>query len=100
MNCCLFLLVFFYNALAVNLVCTLLFNGMRQLLWRRLCPTGIRLRTRLREDGNLAKGAEKLDRAERISLAIRRFELLGRLQIILGTLGLLTWIVSVSVLKI
>jgi hypothetical protein len=100
LSCCLFLLVFFYHAIVVNLVCTFLFKGIRQVLWRKLCPFGIRLRTRLHEDGNLAKGKEKSNRSERISLAIKRFELLGWLQITLGALSLIGWAISVLALTV
>jgi hypothetical protein len=97
---CSFLLVALYHGIAVNLVCTVLFNGIRQVFWRNLCPDGIRFRTRLREDGTLAKGQEKHDRSERIALAIKRFELSGRLQIVLGSLGLLGWVSSVILLAL
>ena len=98
-RCCLFLLVVLYHAILINIICTLLFNGIRQVLWRKLCPVGIKLRTQLSEDGDLVKGSEKTDRIERIRTAIMRFEMLGKLQIVLGILALLGWSTNLYLIK-
>lgn len=92
LSCFLFLFWFIYHAIVVNLICTLAFKGIRQISWRKLSPYGIRLRTRLLEDGNLAKGRDKTDREERISTAIKRFELLGWFQCALGGLTFSIWL--------
>jgi hypothetical protein len=86
-----FVFLVLYNAFAVNLVSTLMLQGVRILGWRALCPEGIYFRTKLREDGSLSKGYDQQDRADRISIAIRRFELGGRIQIYAGCAIFLCW---------
>jgi hypothetical protein len=98
-RCCLFLLAVLYHAILINIICTLIFNGIRQVLWRKLCPVGIKLRTQLSEDGDLVKGSEKTDRTDRIRTAIMRFEMLGKLQIVLGILALMGWFTSLFLIK-
>ena len=83
-DCCYFLLATFFHAVSINLICTLIFRGLRQLQWRRLCPNGIKLRTQLRENGDLAKGSELEDRSLRIANTVKRFEILGKAQILMG----------------
>lgn len=89
-------LVFFvflalYHAIVVNLVSTLLFQGIRILRWRQLYPDGIYFRTNMREDGSLSEGYRRQDRADRASMVIRRFELAGRLQIYVACVVFLIW---------
>lgn len=82
------------NAIAVSLVSTLLFQGIRILRWRTLYPEGICFRTMMREDGSLSEGSCQDDRANRISKAIRGYEFAGRLQIYAGSFVFLVWAVS------
>jgi hypothetical protein len=99
-DCCYFLLAVFFHAVSINLISTLLFRGLRQVQWRRLCPNGIKLKTQLRENGDLAKGFELEDRSVRIANAVKHFEILGKAQIGMGTFlfvayGITTLIVAV-----
>jgi len=81
-----------FNAVAVNVVGTLLFNGFRSVAWRKLHPEGIRMKAMLKENGRLATGEDREDRLQRISVAITRFEFAGKLQIVSGVLLLLLWL--------
>ncbi len=92
-----FVLWTIYHAATINLVSTLLFSGIRNVSWRKLCPEGIQFHTKMREDGSLAKGDDQQDRAERISFAIRRFELGGKLQICAGLGVTLIWVVTILI---
>ncbi|KAG7342115.1 hypothetical protein IV203_007207 [Nitzschia inconspicua] len=98
MDSCYFLLSFFFHALSINMICSLIFQGLRQLQWRQLCPTGIKLKTQLQEDGTLAKGYEVDDRSDRIAKAVRHFEFLGKFQIILGMVSFVLYVIMTSVL--
>jgi hypothetical protein len=97
-DCCYFLLAVFFHAVAVNVICTLFFNGLRHIYWRKLCPNGIRLRTQLCENGDLAKGFELKDRLGRIAEAIWRFELMGKIKLVLGVTLFLAYVITTSVL--
>lgn len=89
-----FCLIVLYHGVIVHLASTLLFKGIRQLLWRRLCPESLHFSARLLEDGSLARGEDKDTRAAHLSLAIQRFELVGKLQILAGSLVLSIWVLS------
>jgi hypothetical protein len=94
---CYFLLALFVHAITINIVLTLIFNGIRQIRWRTLSPEGIRLRTQLRENGQLAKGHDMNDRSDRIAKAVRRFELIGKFHIGLGSIILLVYVIGTLV---
>ena len=94
---CYFLLALFVHAITINIVFTLIFNGIRQIRWRTLSPDGVRLRTQLRENGQLAKGYDMIDRSNRITKAVRRFEMMGKLQIGLGSVVLLVYFIGTMV---
>ena len=98
-RCCIFFLLVLYHAIAVNLICTLIFGGIRQVFWRQLCPVGIQFHTQLNEDGDIAKGGDKSERQQRINLALGRFQMLGKLKIALGVAALTAWFASVLVMK-
>jgi len=88
-----FVLLTLYYAVVVNLGSTLLANGIRNLNWRRLCPEGIPFRSKIREDGSLAQGADQNHRARRISAAMSRYEAAGRLQIAAAAFLCLVWVI-------
>lgn len=90
-----FVLWTIFHAVVMHLVSTLLFNGVRTVGWRRLYPEGIVLHTKMREDGTLLNGNDQHERAERIALAIRRFEFGGKLQIAVGLSVILVWAIIV-----
>lgn len=96
-DCCYFLLSAILHAIAMNMICTAIFQGLRHLHWRRLCPTGIKLKTQLQEDGSLAKGNEVIDRAEKIAKSIKCFELLGKLKLGVGIVLFLIWSITTSI---
>lgn len=93
-----FFIVVLYHAMMINLFCTLLFNGLKHLLWRKLKPDGIKLKTQVDENGDLVKGTDRKERADRIAAAIRRFELQGWLQLAVGAIFFLFWLISFSFL--
>jgi hypothetical protein len=95
---CYFLLALFVHAITINVVFTLMFNGIRQVRWRTLCPDGIRFKTQLQENGRLAKGYDIHDRSERISKAVQRLEMMGKLQIGLGVVLLVVYAICALVL--
>eukprot|EP00980_Cylindrotheca_fusiformis_P012017 scaffold2844_cov123-Cylindrotheca_fusiformis.AAC.10 len=99
LDCCSFLLMVAYHMFAVNLICTMLFQGSRHLFWRKLCPNGIRLHTHLREDGTLALGDDRADRSKRVLKAIKRFQLIGKVKIAIGIIVLVGWISSLVIFR-
>jgi len=98
-DCCSFVIVVVYQILAVSLICTLLFQGIRQLFWRKLCPDGVRFHTQLCENGEVAFGASQMDRFERMSVTIQRYERNGKFKLILGIFTLIWWAMSLVVFR-
>jgi hypothetical protein len=98
---CIFLcVVALYHAVMLNLWTTLLFNGVKCLWWRNLNPHGLVLKTRIYEDGTLIQGAVlRQDRSERIRQVLTRFRWLGYLQLSLGMIILLGWMLSFTFLS-
>ena len=94
MKVCLSVLVALYHAIMINLCCTLVFNGMKQSWWRKICPDGIRLETHMNEKGEIVKGADPEERSARIAATMSRFDLMGKLQLTLGCGIFLFWFVS------
>ena len=99
LDCCTFLLMVVYQIFAVNMICTMLFQGIRQVFWRKLCPTGIRFHTHLHENGDLAKGQDREDRFKLVSTAIQRFELVGKIKLIIGIVGFAFWAVTLVIFR-
>ena len=97
MEVCYFILALLLHAIAINVICTLIFHGIRQVQWRTLCPHGIKFKTQLRENGQLVKGYDIDGRVDRIISAIRRFELMGKMQIGLGVTLLVVYFVTTIV---
>jgi len=98
-KCCLLVLLALYHAIMVNLCSTLAFHGIKHLRWRSLRPDGIKLRTNVNADGELVKGDDKDERSKRIAVVMRRFELIGWLQLILGGIFFLVWFISFFVFR-
>ena len=98
-RCLLFALVALYHAIVINIICTLIFKGTRQVLWRRLCPDGVKLLTHINEDGSIVTGDNQSDRSKRVNDAIRQFELVGKLQLGSGFLVLIGWFISIFLIK-
>ncbi|CAJ1949468.1 unnamed protein product [Cylindrotheca closterium] len=99
LDCCSFIIVVLYQVIAVSLICTMLFQGIRQLFWRKLCPDGVRFHTQLCENGKIAFGDSKMDRFERMSVTIQRYERSGKFKLILGCLALIWWGISLVVFR-
>ena len=99
LDCCTFLLVVVYQILAVNVICTMLFQGIRQVFWRKLCPTGIRFHTHIHENGDLAKGQDRADRSRLLSTAIQRFELVGKIKLTIGIVGCVFWTITLIIFR-
>ena len=97
--CCIFLLLALYYAIMWNLSSTLAFHGIKRLIWRRLRPDGIKLTTHVTEEGEFISGGDLNERADRVAKAMRRFELVGRLQIKLSAIIFLAWFISFFVLR-
>lgn len=94
MKVCLSVLVALYHSIVINLFCTLIFNGMKQLWWRKICPGGIRLETHMNENGEIIKGADPEERSARVAATMSRFDLMGKLQLTLGCGLFLFWLIS------
>ena len=92
---------FWFNVIvhftALSVICSLIYNGCRDVHWRELSPDSIRLRTHLCENGTLAKGGKLEERIEGFSSEIRWFEKKAQLQKITGALLLSVYIVTVLV---
>ena len=99
MKACLSVVVALYHAVMLNLGCTLMFNGLKQLSWDKISPQSIQLVTFMSQDGQLVKGADIKDRSDRIASAMRRFEVVGKLQLALGGWIFLVWIISFRVFR-
>jgi hypothetical protein len=97
-KCCLLVLLALYHAIMVNLCSTLAFNGVKHLRWRSLRPDGITFRTQINEDGELVKGGDRDERSARIAIAMKRFELIGWVQIALATSFFVVWFISFFVI--
>jgi hypothetical protein len=97
-KCCLLILLALYHAIMVNLCSTLAFNGVKHLRWRSLRPDGITFRTQINEDGELVKGGDRDERSARIAIAMKRFELIGWVQIALATSFFVVWFISFFVI--
>jgi hypothetical protein len=97
-KCCLLVLLALYHAIMVNLCSTLAFNGVKHLRWRSLRPDGITFRTQINEDGELVKGGDRDERSARIAVAMKRFELIGWVQIALATSFFVVWFISFFVI--
>jgi hypothetical protein len=97
-KCCLLVLLALYHAIMVNLCSTLAFNGVKHLRWRSLRPDGITFRTQINEDGELVKGGDRDERSARIAIAMKRFELIGWVQIALATSLFVVWFISFFVI--
>lgn len=99
LDTCSFLLMVAYQIFAVNLICTMLFQGSRQIFWRKLCPTGVRLHTHVHENGDLTLGHDKADRSERIVVAIQRFQLVGKVKMAIGVVAFVCWASSLVIFR-
>ena len=98
-QCCILVLLVLYHAIVLNLCCTLVFHGFKRLRWRSLRPDGIKFRTHVNEHGELVRGSESKDRVSRIADAMRRYELVGYVQTMSGTVLFGLWFASFFVLR-
>ena len=99
-KCCVLVLLALYHGVMVNLITSLAFNGVKRIRWRKLKPNGIKFRTHVDEaDGELVKGSDPQDRLDRIQLALRRFQRVGQIQIVLSVVLFVAWLVSFLVLR-
>jgi hypothetical protein len=99
-RCFLFVIVVLYHAVVINIFCSFVFKGTRQVMWRRLYPEGIKLRTYMTDNGDLVKGDDKLDRSRRVAVVIQRFETHGKLQLGLGIVVGLVWFISIFLIRV
>jgi hypothetical protein len=98
-KCCVLVALSTYHALLLNACATLAFCGVQRLRWRIFQPAGIELRTHMNAQGELVKGGNQADRLNRVTEAIRRFEMIGKAQILLSILLLVIWLSSFYVLS-
>jgi hypothetical protein len=96
---CILALLCLYHAIMVNFCCTLVFHGIKRFQWRRLRPDGIKLRTRVNVKGEFIKGGDLEERVQMINQIMRRFELVGYMQIAAGVVCFILWFVSFFVLR-
>lgn len=96
---CLLVLMALYHAIMINLCCTLFLNGLKQSWWRKVCPDGIRLETYMNEKGEIVTGSYPEERSARIAATMRRYDLMGKLQLTLGCGIFLVWFISFFVFR-
>jgi len=100
LDSCRFLAAAIFHFIALYTICSLIYTGCRDLYWHQISPDSIRLRTHLLESGALAKGNELQDRLERIKNEIKWFERKARLQVFMGVILLLVYIVVVLMMTV
>ena len=88
-----------FHCFCLNLAATMAFRGSQRLFWKSLSPNGIQLRTHMNAQGDIVKGAKRADRSARVAVAMRRFEIVGRLQIALAMILLTVWIIIIVVIR-
>ena len=88
-----------FHALSINSIFTLLFQGIRQLFWRRLLPTGVLFTCLLNENGILPEGNDRTSRISLIDITVKRLELSGKIQIMAGCILLYAWAFSFLLLS-
>ncbi|KAL7556101.1 hypothetical protein ACA910_008156 [Epithemia clementina (nom. ined.)] len=99
-KCCVLVLLALYHGIMVNLISSLAFNGVKRVRWRKLKPDGIKFRTHVaEEDGKLVKGGDPKERLDRIQMALRRFQQVGQVQLVLSAVLFAAWFLSFLVLR-
>jgi hypothetical protein len=93
-----FLMATILHAIVINVVCTLLLNGIQRLYWRKLNPCGFIFKTTIREDGTLANGTELEERSQKVALTVQRFETVTKIQFGMGIAVLFAYVIVASVL--
>jgi hypothetical protein len=96
---CLSVVVALYHAVVLNLACTLIFCGLKQLSWKKISPDNIQLVTFMDRHGQIVKGTQQKDRSRQIAVIMRRMEVVGRLQLALGGWILVMWVISFRILR-
>ncbi|GKY96748.1 hypothetical protein MPSEU_000634200 [Mayamaea pseudoterrestris] len=99
MGCCFWVLVAVYHMLMIGTACAQILSGVICVRWRSIRPDGIKLRTQVRENGELVKGFEQEERHSRVASAVRAYERVGWIRILLGSVLLLVWFISFFVLR-
>ena len=98
-QCCFLVLVALYHGFMVNLITSLAFQGTKRLRWRNLRPEGLKFRTHVAEDGRLVKGDSRQQRSHEIRQALKRFQAIGELQILLSVILSISWLITVFFLR-
>lgn len=88
-----------YHAIVINIFNALIFNGILHLRWRSLNPNGIKIIARLSHSGEMIKGGDLAERAEKIERMMGEFQTSGWIQIGLGVTLFLLWAISFTLLK-
>lgn len=96
-NICYFLVAFVLHAACINIVCTLLFQGTQRILWRELSPNGIKLKTQIKENGDLVKGGNIEERAEKTKKATQRYEFVGKVELVTAAILFFAYVIATSV---
>jgi hypothetical protein len=99
-DCCYFLMAIFLHAITINLIFTLLFEGFRDSRWRELNPDGIRLRTNLRENGDLVEGFGIEERTKRIAQKVGWMDLKSKIELRMGVMLVVVYFISTLVLSL
>jgi hypothetical protein len=96
---CMFIALVVYHAIMINLIVSFLFNGMKCIWWRRIRSDRIKMTTLVNEKGEVLIGSDRSDLASRISIMIKTYERLGRIQLGIGGCILVWWLASFFLLK-
>jgi hypothetical protein len=96
---CIFLSLAVYHAIMINIMNKLFFNGMLQIRWKHFKPDGIKLITHINGDGQIVKGGDLQERADRVDLVMKRYVYAGYAQVGVSIVTLVFWLITFIVLK-
>lgn len=92
-DCIMFVMLALYHAVMLNFFLTLIFNGLKCLLWPKLRPD-FPFETLLNQDGELVRGEKESERKDLVDIAKKKLEIQGWIQLIFGICLFIFWIVS------
>ena len=97
-QCSWFILWAIIHAVVINVIFTLLLHGIRRVTWRHLNPNGFKFTTRLNSDGTISNGSTSEEREALMEKKLAPFEMLGKLQLLLGIFLLVVYLIAFPIL--
>ncbi|KAL3921829.1 MAG: hypothetical protein SGILL_002542 [Bacillariaceae sp.] len=86
------------HAIVINAICTLVLTGIRTLTWQHLNPNGFKFTSNLNSDATISRGSTQEERLEEMEKQTSRVEMWGKLQLHLGFLLLVVYLIAFTVL--